>query len=120
MAAVAIAGVAFEVPTWWRLSAEYRTKADYCAWAVGDRRMEAHKLRTRPESPHSKEISLQIAYHVARVGDEYEALRKKYDRAARYPWLSVAPDPPDSDYRELLRIPGFSFIGGEVSPPIKR
>src|SRR5436309_1037307 len=24
----------------------------------------------------------------------YAALRRKYERAARYPWLPVAPDPP--------------------------
>jgi hypothetical protein len=27
--------------------------------------------------------------------DRYAQLRAKYERAARYPWLSVAPDPPE-------------------------
>lgn len=34
----------------------------------------------------------------ARVGpthDHQEALREKYERAARFPWLAVSPDPPD-------------------------
>src|SRR4051812_34788192 len=29
-----------------------------------------------------------------RIRQEYGALRHKYERAARYPWLPVAPDPP--------------------------
>ena len=28
------------------------------------------------------------------VVDHYKRLRLKYERAARYPWLTVAPDPP--------------------------
>ncbi len=27
----------------------------------------------------------------------YSRLREKYDRAARYPWLPVAPDPPEPE-----------------------
>lgn len=56
MVAVAMDGVGFEVPTWWRLSAEYRTKAEYYARAVAERREEELGLRNRPESPHSKEF----------------------------------------------------------------
>lgn len=29
-----------------------------------------------------------------RAGDHYRALQEKYERAARYPFLPVAPDPP--------------------------
>jgi hypothetical protein len=29
--------------------------------------------------------------------DYYAALRIKYERAARYPWLPVAPDPPEPE-----------------------
>jgi hypothetical protein len=31
----------------------------------------------------------KIAYHVA--------MAEKYQHAARYPWLQVEPDPPDSE-----------------------
>lgn len=30
----------------------------------------------------------------SRLCDYYDGLEKKYRRAARYPWLPVAPDPP--------------------------
>jgi hypothetical protein len=31
-----------------------------------------------------------------RIADHYLALRRKYERAARTPWLPVEPDPPES------------------------
>lgn len=34
-----------------------------------------------------------IAAHYRR-SDYYAALQAKYERAARYPWLPVEPDPP--------------------------
>ncbi len=30
-----------------------------------------------------------------RMAMHYDLLRLKYERAARYPWLPVAPDPPE-------------------------
>lgn len=27
----------------------------------------------------------------------YRSLKEKYERAARYPWISVAPDPPEPE-----------------------
>jgi hypothetical protein len=52
------------------------------------------------------EDGYQLGYRGARFGplarqigrrraEHYEALRVKYERAARYPWLPVEPDPPD-------------------------
>ena len=29
--------------------------------------------------------------------DHHAALRRKYERAARYPWMSVEPDPPEPE-----------------------
>ena len=36
----------------------------------------------------------QSKYH-AKQADYHASLARKYERAARYPWLSVAPDPPE-------------------------
>jgi hypothetical protein len=33
-----------------------------------------------------------------RYGDHYSRLAPKYDRAARYPWLPLEPDPPAPEY----------------------
>jgi hypothetical protein len=32
--------------------------------------------------------------HDPRIDEHCDQLRRKYERAARYPWLPVAPDPP--------------------------
>jgi hypothetical protein len=32
---------------------------------------------------------------VPAIADYHEAMRLKYEHAARYPWLSVEPDPPE-------------------------
>jgi hypothetical protein len=32
---------------------------------------------------------------LARKAAHYSSLKRKYEHAARYPWLSVAPDPPE-------------------------
>ena len=60
-------------------------------------------LRLR-ELPHYNEVEgmwagledreRRFAGLMARRGDHYARLNQKYDRAARYPWLTVAPDPP--------------------------
>jgi hypothetical protein len=32
-----------------------------------------------------------------RFMDRYDTLKRKYEHAARYPWLPVEPDPPEPD-----------------------
>ncbi len=32
-----------------------------------------------------------------RLAAHYAGLKRKYERAARYPWLSVTPDPPEPE-----------------------
>ena len=33
----------------------------------------------------------------ARQSEHHRAMREKYERASRYPWLPVAPDPPEPE-----------------------
>jgi hypothetical protein len=40
-----------------------------------------------------EENERRFAGLMARRGDHYASLNQKYERAARYPWLTVAPDP---------------------------
>lgn len=42
-----------------------------------------------------------------RIAESYARLRRKYEHAARYPWLPVAPDPPEpSDGARPCDFPG--------------
>jgi hypothetical protein len=39
-------------------------------------------------------IKAGILADLASKADHYAAMKRKYGRAARYPWLTVDPDPP--------------------------
>lgn len=39
--------------------------------------------------------SKSVAANVEQAREYWAALKRKYRRAARYPWLPVAPDPPE-------------------------
>ncbi len=49
-------------------------------------------LEGPPETHASQKIEHE--QRSARYRDDYPSLAEKYERAARYPWSSVAPDPP--------------------------
>jgi hypothetical protein len=54
------------------------------------------------------ELTSSVNAEIARWSrsyDHFSALRRKYERAARYPWLPVSPDPPDPTFPELTRPP---------------
>ena len=48
----------------------------------------------RKDLLESAEISERVAKHEGTRADYQAALKTKYERAARYPWLPVEPDPP--------------------------
>jgi hypothetical protein len=51
----------------------------------------------RLEAPAIGLVARQIEREVERSQEEaayYATMKQKYDRAARFPWLPVAPDPP--------------------------
>lgn len=62
-----------------------------CAWGI---------MRLRYERLASYHNALSLGLHFqspaeSRRTDHHAALRAKYKRAARYPWLPVSPDPPE-------------------------
>ena len=82
MVAVAVVAVVLALFEWMgrrgrhfgRLAYENRTQAELneVSWAVGNRNLPYRTL-----AAHRRK------------------LQEKYERAARYPWLTVAPDPPE-------------------------
>jgi hypothetical protein len=81
MVAVALAAVASYGAILWRRAAEYRERADGYA-----------------DPGEVVEMSFVSPTEVQRYNSARKAwcaeLARKYDRAARYPWLPLAPDPP--------------------------
>jgi peptidoglycan/LPS O-acetylase OafA/YrhL len=93
--AVAVAAMALSGLHLWRLSREYRRRADqysseHFIWE-GD---GAAELEARQRmSPAEWEAYMDRRYQeILRWRQHMQA---KYRRAARYPWLSVPPDPPE-------------------------
>ena len=116
MLLIAIAGLAMGGGIWgyrmWRLSDEYEVQArrhrtlalvyghpeqvvpGSVAAAMGtsdDLRRQDLKKRVERLGAESREEAEQYA----KKADYYWAVVRKYERAARYPWLPVEPDPPE-------------------------
>jgi hypothetical protein len=90
--------------------------AELHASTVADNEREVERLRAAVRSRHEaplREAEL-VAQIISNIGGAaaieraaerqcrsrarfHELLRKKYERAARYPWLIVEPDPPEPD-----------------------
>jgi hypothetical protein len=47
------------------------------------------------ESGRVEDPMARVRHEEKRRADYHAALRRKYERAARYPWLPVEPDPPE-------------------------
>ena len=109
MVAVAVVGIAFYGLVLWRRSAEYRRLADEAERSemkaiVGAKQADAVAARFRrmPEKVTSEGVNLQSRYsaegtHLRRLSQDRARAKIKYRRAARYPWLPVAPDPPEPE-----------------------
>ena len=109
MVAVATVGVAFGGEAFRRRRAFFLSEAElyggvesefeesarkgshYCGeWRIGRSSEELREHRAREEvwdASWRAEAQCYATY--------YRSLRLKYERAARYPWLPVAPDPPE-------------------------
>ena len=77
-----------------RIAAEYRAKAEDHAGVEKTLRMIVEQ--TGPNSPVdiSPGPGLRSRRFTAKAVADFEAtLSRKYEKAARYPWLSVPPDP---------------------------
>jgi hypothetical protein len=101
MVAVAIAAVLFggviEVPRLWNLRRQYLGFAEkYGYWetrlngAVGIRQEITYYSTSQRLGPEPSPARLALMKAEASY---YARLRAKYERAARYPWLAIEPDP---------------------------
>jgi hypothetical protein len=52
-------------------------------------------MLARDEVAQAGEVLARRRHEEKRLADYHAKLRKKYERAARYPWLPVEPDPPE-------------------------
>jgi hypothetical protein len=66
----------------WRLSRYYADLAQ---------NSKAHESNCRLNAALQSDVARSFLSHAA---DYYAALARKHERAARYPWLPVEPDPP--------------------------
>jgi hypothetical protein len=98
MIAVAVfAVVAGTVEGLRRRRESFRHRAEVCRRNVSAAIMDeqAYRLsrrRNRRDSPFYYDNRISVEYD--RLVEHYDALRVKYERAARRPWLPVPPDPP--------------------------
>jgi hypothetical protein len=98
---VAVAVVAFFIAgeQMRRAAAHYRVQAEYHALWEASFRREATKWRgVQPwvlgglRGQQARDVML-----VPEVAEYHARLRRKYEHAARYPWLPVEADPPPPD-----------------------
>jgi hypothetical protein len=105
MVAVAILAFLFaliiEGPRLWVLRQHYLGLAEkYGYWetringAVGIRQEITYYSMSQPRGPEPSPARLA---EMKAQADYYTRQRTKYEHAARYPWLHVAPDPPAPD-----------------------
>jgi hypothetical protein len=102
MVAVAVVAILFgsmiELPRLWNLRQQYLAIAEkYGYWetrlngAVGLRQEITYYSMSLPRGPEPSRARLA---RMRAEASHFGRLRAKYDRAARYPWLRVEPDPP--------------------------
>ena len=98
MVAVAIVGMACGGELIRRRRNYYLNEAD--TYAYGERifRESADEpLEGCRAGQVSREAQARFKVETLATADHYAALKRKYARAARYPWLPVAPDPPEPE-----------------------
>lgn len=100
MIAVAAAAVATAVVSLWSRSTEFARMAAICglneAKATARAKSATRALARDPKGPAALpwRQSGEPEHSHAQIF-RYRALRQKYLRAARYPWLAIEPDPPE-------------------------
>jgi hypothetical protein len=87
MLVVAIAAVSLWGVRMWELSGEYARMAEAERSREGELLLELAGVAYPYPGKFHEPIAARAAYHTALV--------QKYERAARYPWLAVMPDPPE-------------------------
>jgi len=92
---VMLAGIAVGGYEIWRRSERYRARSVEAETQEHEWAKAASILRTK-----------SVKAEVAGLRDYYAALKRKYQHAARHPWLPVAPDPPEPKLRGERASPG--------------
>lgn len=91
----------------WRLSKSYRERAEYRQFAESLNWYMAWLARTYPDENERRAVigtlgrvsfsdesrsPLASVQECERAAEQHAAMRRKYERASRYPWLSVGVD----------------------------
>jgi hypothetical protein len=99
MVAVAVAASAFYGLILWRQAAEYRAKADAYELRALEDSLNARAATSNAFDARREPTAAQTAERrsLERRADHERRLSHKYDRAARYPFLPVALDPPEPE-----------------------
>jgi hypothetical protein len=96
MVAVAVLALVAAIGEMTRRSASYDRLARYYAERE-TLSLDLMAAFARPDRPELSEVcSVEYARNRA-FAEHEERLKRKYRRAARYPWLPVAPDPPEPE-----------------------
>jgi hypothetical protein len=96
MMGVLIAGLVFGGESMRRRSQAFRSRAAECRqWIAVNRAMIGSVAPLPNKSAYEMKQEIERLEGLARQrAEHYQQLEVKYLRAARYPWLPVAPDPP--------------------------
>jgi hypothetical protein len=85
MAAMAIAGALLGA----EIMRERRERFAELARVFGGTAWSARRAAENPPGTHGDPVTMRS------IAEYADALQMKYARASRYPWLPVAPDPPE-------------------------
>src|SRR5262245_21410608 len=91
MVLVAVVAVSLCGARLWSRSVEYERRAAKHAAAAA--RLLAWQIFPEEDDQGMR----QMGEHAWRLGRYHATLKQTYERAARYPWLPVPPDPPPPD-----------------------
>jgi hypothetical protein len=102
MLVVAVTALAMGGGVWgyrmWRLSCYYAGRVEVAQ--ADERSLRQLAIRYVNASQRTQDGSLadhqrNIAAHLTELANTHAYLARIYERAARYPWLPVEPDPPE-------------------------
>jgi len=102
-AAGGLLGGAIEARRMWTQSAEYSRRAMLFGWvalsyeAAREQGRDVEFVRVRPHYSEAVVPTPARSAVLRRQEEHVLRLQQKYERAARYPWLPVLPDPPEPE-----------------------
>jgi hypothetical protein len=96
---VAVLSLSLGSAVLWRRREHYLRLADAHALTEMVLRVDSSMARGNAMGgPGARLLDLSDSIKASQKQADYHGrLRRKYERAARYPWLPVAPDPPPTD-----------------------